>query len=473
MSWSLSLEELVKAVSGKTISSPFKSFSGIASDTRKPMPDKIFFALRGENHDAHQFLAHAVQQGAKALIVDQAASLDPQLQTKASLIQVPDTLKALQDLALFWRRKHKFKVLGITGSNGKTTTKFFTQTLLAPHFSVFAAEGSFNNHWGVPFSLLGADSKTEVVIQEMGMNHSGEIRRLCEIAEPDFVCVTMVGRSHIGELGSQEAIAKAKEEIYEYSPNAISIFNRDNEWTRDMLDRAKAKGRSAAVLTFSSFEEGADVVLRATHMDLDGITLKGQIGGISGEARIPVIGRQNVSNLAAASALSLAAGVSGENIWKSLPNCRTAWGRNQIVRLQSGARAIFDGYNANPESVRALLKNLYEFEGRGKKLVILAEMLELGNESSKAHREIGLLAGQSGLDWIWFMGPHRADFEAGVRDSGFDKNLIISESYELSLAHKIRSVLKDGDIAVIKGSRGMKMERVLEALDPLDFAAKS
>ncbi len=465
--WSLKLSEVLQAVGGRSGFAGELAFSGVGTDTRKSLEGQLFIALKGDNFDAHDFLAQAVQAGASGILIHRR----PEGWTAPSsvaVIEVGDTLTALQDLARAWRRRCQFKVVGITGSNGKTSTKEFARAVLETEFRVHATKNSFNNHWGVPLSLLAASPDTQVVLQEMGMNHRGELSKLVQIAEPDLVLVTMVGRSHIGELGSQEAVAEAKEEIYLGAPHAVQIFNLDNHWTIPMLQRARVAKTARQILTFSSFRE-ADVQLRAAGMSDFSLEVTGKIGGEAGQARVPVVGRHNVVNLMAAASIATALGVKPSAIWAGLTRCRGAWGRNQVVRLSSGAKVLFDGYNANPESMTALIKNLYEIDVPGQKVVVLGEMMELGHESAQAHREIGELVARSGVDVVWFMGPHRADFEAGIKAEGFSKTLFISDGYEESLARKVGSMLNPSDIAVVKGSRAMKMERVLQHWHPLDF----
>lgn len=469
MSAHFTLEEVLKATGGKTKNTVATQFQGVGTDTRASLNGKIFFALKGPTFDAHDFLSQAVIAGARALVVDQAGAA---VAGDVTVIEVHDTLKALQDLAKFWREKQNFKVVGISGSNGKSTTKEFAFTLIKDFIPCYASHGSFNNHVGVPLSLLAAGPETQIVLQEMGMNHSGELTALSEIARPDVVAVTMVGQSHIGELGSQQAIALAKEELYDSSPQATQIFNIDNAFTIEMYERARKRSQAGKLITFSSFRE-ADVSLRVHRMTLTDMEVAGTIGGTTGQTVIPVVGRQNVVNLMAASSIALAVGVKPQLIWQSLKNCRTIWGRNQLVRLKSGGTVLFDGYNANPESMAALLRNLLEIDGKGKKIAVLGEMLELGHLAPTLHEELGRLAAATDLDVVWFMGPHAADFERGLKLGNFKKSSYLSEGYEHSLALKIASMLDPDGIAVIKGSRGMKLERVLNAWNPLDFANKS
>ncbi len=469
----LSLAQVVQAVGGDIVSEFISEFKGLATDTREKMPSKLFIALRGENFDAHEFLEKAVAQGAVALIIDKEPDNFLELKSQVTIIKVKDTLRALQDLALFWRRLAGFKVAAITGSNGKTTTKQFCADILKTKFNISYSEGSFNNHWGVPITLLNAPKDADLVIVEMGMNAKGEIKRLCEIAEPNIVLVTTVGYSHVGGLGSLEDVKEAKEEIYKYSPCSIAIFNVSNEHTMEMYESALANNHFKKRMTFSNFSiEACDVILRMTAMDLHSLSVTGEIGGVEGQCTVPVFGRQNINNLMAAASIAFAAGMRPEDIWQALPLCKTIWGRNQLLKLKSGALAIFDGYNSNMESVDALVKNLYEVEITGKKFIVLGEMFELGFYTRSFHHQLGLLVGRSLLDYVWFMGPSFKDFKQGLESSGFSKNIEISEGYKETLATDLRNMLNEGDIVAIKGSRAMKLERVLQVLEPVDFNPK-
>lgn len=459
MSWSLTADEIIQATGARLQASVAvsESFHGVGTDTRKDLTGKLFIALKGDTYDAHDFLRKAKASGASAALVHRT----PPESIDLPFFVVEDSLKALQALANFWRKKHKFLLLAVTGSNGKTTTKEFAQAIISSKLPSFASLGSFNNHWGVPISILSADSSHKVVIQEMGMNHSGEIATLCKIAEPNVALCTMVGSSHIGELGSQQAVSDAKEEIYLNSPEARFIFNLDNEFTRAMYDRHKSKTQNP--ITFSSFSSEAQISMKADRFDSEGLHLVGHIDGEKGEALVHSFGRQNVVNLMAAASLALAAGLKPSEIWQALPRCKGSWGRNQWLKHSSGARILFDAYNANPESMQALLKNLFEFPVEGRKFLILGEMKELGTEASTAHRKLGELAGSIGAEAMWFAGEHQSEFEAGVKASGFDKNLYLSNTYELNLALKFSSMLNQGDVVVIKGSRSMKLEQVVES----------
>jgi UDP-N-acetylmuramoyl-tripeptide--D-alanyl-D-alanine ligase len=474
MACEFQLSQILEATDGKALSTHEKSFFGVGTDTRQAMNGQIFIALKGDEHDAHKYIDKAERAGAKCIIVHEESSLTTEVSQKVTVVKVKDTLKALQDLAKFWRGKFKAKVIGITGSNGKTTTKEFTATILSRQFKVCASKGSFNNHWGVPITLLQVSKFDDFAIIEMGMNHSGEIAALSHIAKPDVVLCTMVGRSHIGNFKNGiDGIAAAKEEIYIENPKALQIFNFDNEHTIAMFERASKLIGADHCRAFSSFAGGAEVGLRATFMTLDYLQVMGHIGGIKGEAKVSVYGRQNIVNLMAAASIAFAVGMEPEQVWASLPNCKSGWGRNQLVQLDNGPRVLFDGYNANPDSMAILMKNFFETNSEGKKVCVLAEMLELGSDAGKFHYELGELIGNTDTEVIWFYGPSFADFERGVKASGSSKTLFISKSYDEELAKKVRNVLNPKDVVVVKGSRGMKLEKVIQLWSPNFSTAKN
>lgn len=475
MSWQLSIGELITATKGKALSQSQEAFTGVGTDTRADLKGKLFVALRGEAHDAHQYLDKAVQAGAAGLLVDKLESKFEVLKEKVTIVEVADTLKAFQDLGNFWRKKMNLKVVGITGSNGKTTTKEFTAAILSTKFNTHFSKGSFNNHWGVPISLLEITPAHEIAVIEMGMNAFHEIETLVKIAEPDIVTVTMVGQTQGGALGGIEGVAKAKEEIYKFAPaSALQIFNLDNQYTLAMYERAKALGRKK-VLTFSSSEKAADfadVYLKLVHSDENSIMVEGKIGGVQGRTRVPVFGTHNVNNLMTASAIAYACGMSGFEIWAALPNCRTGWGRNQWVQTKSGGRVLFDAYNASPDSMRAALSNFAVLPKTGRKIAVLGEMRELGEQTIVAHQELAREVARVGFDEVVFIGPTREQFAAELKLSGFSKNLVISESCEHFLASEKLPVLNQSDIALIKGSRGIKLELLLKQWHPIDFGDK-
>ncbi|HAG90518.1 MAG TPA: UDP-N-acetylmuramoylalanyl-D-glutamyl-2, 6-diaminopimelate--D-alanyl-D-alanine ligase, partial [Bdellovibrionales bacterium] len=446
------LDFIVQATHGELKTQGPEGVQRIETDSRRPLKGALFVALKGENFDGHQFVSAAIESGADAILTHQWDEKYLQHQGKVAIVLVSDTLRALQDLAQAWRRECGFKVVGITGSNGKTTTKELASQILKEEFRVSASPGSFNNHWGVPLSLLQAEANTEVVLQEMGMNHSGEIRRLCEIATPDVTLVTMVGRAHIGELGSIEAIQMAKNEIYESTPNGIHIYNLDNEFTLELYEREGVKGfPKDRQITFSSFNPEADVLLRAGTLMKSGLQISGRLKDFEVDFKVRAFGRQVVSNLSAAASIGLALGLTPEVLVKHLKDLKfESWGRNQWIPLATGSAVIFDGYNANPESMRMLLKNLFELETEGKKYFIFSDMKELGEWGDDAHQEAAELAGQIGLSKIWYFGSHMGAVKAGLKNSGFHGEAVFSNDFDPKIAQQIQAELSSGDVVALK-----------------------
>lgn len=464
-----SVLELTLALPGcKIVQVDAEGFSGIGTDTRQNLSQQLFWALRGENFDAHQFLQQAIAQGAKGLLVDHLPKGWQKWAGATTILQVDDTLQALQQFGRAVRRKAKAKVIGITGSNGKTSTKEFAATILQSQYKVHWNRGSFNNHFGLPFNLIATPEESDFVVAEMGMNHAGELKLLCEIAEPDLVVCTVVGRAHIEFFGSEEKIAAAKEEIYLFSPpEALRIYNLDNPWTKAMCDRAPSKGRR---LTFSQFDEQADVCLKLRETSTRGLVLQGRIQSQIGECRVPVLGSHHAVNLAAAASLALGAGMSPAAIWQALPSCQGAWGRMQLLESNSGYGIVFDGYNANPDSMAALLRASVELRPEGKTYFVLAEMRELGAHSAEAHEALGRQVAELDPAGIWFYGPSFAHFQCGAESAGYKKNLVVSDSYKEVLASEFASVLKNSDLVFVKGSRGLKTEKFVEVCRPRHFS---
>lgn len=463
----ITLEVLLHGTQGKALFTNAKEFDGIGTDTRVDLNQKIFFALKGDQFDGHDFINNAIAAGAAAIVSHQPR---PDTVADVTWVQVDDTLRALQNLAHHWRKLWGGKLIGITGSNGKTTVKDFTHTLISGTFSAIKNEGSFNNHWGLPLTLLRLRSQHQWGVVEMGMNHAGEITELVKTALPNVVTVTMVGTAHIEFFGTIEKIAEAKEEIYrESDKGGVGIFNLQNKHTQKMYSTWAKK--FAQHFTFAVPE--ATVFFQVHKKNPRGLTLTGSINGVSGTAETQVWGEQNVHNLMAAATLALAAGVTEQQIWERLSLCEMGWGRNQWVSLKNGATVLFDGYNANPESFRALFTNIADLETAYSKIIgVFGEMRELGTSSEQAHFELGQAAAQSTVHEAYFFGPSEPHFRRGFEAQNSGKSLVTSGTYKETLAFKIKDMLDSKHLVVVKGSRGAQLERVVVALDPIDFKKK-
>lgn len=466
-----SLSFLEKATGGKILSSPQTEFSGYSCDNREPnLQNHLFIPLVGDNHDAHQYVAAAVEAGVTGVMVHRWDEDWEPLKAKASFLLVDDTLKALQDFAQAWRRTFQSKVLALTGSNGKTTTKDFLFQMLKELSSVNASQGSYNNHWGVPFTLLNNDPQNEYCVVEMGMNHSGEINQLMSIAEPNLVTVTNVGRAHMGNFANGiEGVAAAKEEIYQAAqPATRLLFNIDNDWTRKMYQ----KYMDRASYTYSTKNFSADVYFRIKQQTEKGLLVEGQIGGVLGKAELSFWGEHNVENLAAAVALAYIGGCRPEALWTVLDKCHCGWGRNQWLETETGTQVLFDGYNANPDSFQQLLKNVKEVVSARPSVAVFGEMLELGDSASQEHQELGRLAGELPWSQVLFVGASGASFAKGWDASGNQKKPIILDTYEETLDLDLLSMVDPESLIIVKGSRGSALERVVERFQPIDFSRK-
>jgi UDP-N-acetylmuramoyl-tripeptide--D-alanyl-D-alanine ligase len=456
-----SIEDVAAGTVGQLEQKGSREINGVGTDTRADLKGKVFFALKGTSFDAHEFAGLAAEKGAAALVIDKDILKIP---TDITVIKVENTLIALQHFSTWHRKRWAGKVVALTGSNGKTTTKEFVSTLLSLKFPVLATKGNLNNHIGVPLTLLELRAQHKFAIIEMGMNHGGEIEVLTKLAIPDVVLVTNVGRAHMESFGGIEKIALAKEEIYENAPDkATRVYNLDNSYTGTM--RARAPG-GCRVITYSSYAKDVDVSFKEKVLTLEYVEVSGHIGAEPGQVKIPSFGRQQVSNAMAAASIALACGVEAPLIWKGLANCKSGWGRSQIVELESGAKVLFDAYNANPDSCATALENFSLLASRGKKYIVFGDMLELGADSKKFHEEAGKLMAHIDPQAVLLIGEYAQEVEQGLKRAGFKKTIIISGTYEEKLARSFGAVLQTGDVVLVKGSRGMKLERVVEQWAP-------
>lgn len=468
MKWTL--KQIADWTHAEVLASHEHNFNEIGTDTRKKLTGQVFIALKGDQFDAHEYLDQAVEAGAAALIVHSFPEKFNALKEKVSILLVDDTLEALQNFAQGYRQTLQTKIIGITGSNGKTTTKEFTAQILSANRKVHHNQGSFNNHWGVPMTLLGVPTDADVAVVEMGMNHAGEIQRLVEIADPDVVVCTMVGSAHIGYFGSQKKIAEAKSEIYMYSrPDAVRVFNQDQDLTFDMMYPVAKKFPNSRMLSFSEKNTEADVFFKIDEMTMRDLKISGFIAGVSDQMRVPVFGKQNLVNLMAAATVAYASGMPSEQIWKALPRCQTSWGRNQFIETESGAEILFDGYNANPDSMKALLKNVPLLKATRNKIAVFGQMKELGDEAPKAHFDLGVLAAQAGFAQIYFIGEFAKNFEEGLNQAQYKNERFIQSTFDNQMGEKLGASFRAGDVLVVKGSRGAETERFIPFCKPKNW----
>jgi UDP-N-acetylmuramoyl-tripeptide--D-alanyl-D-alanine ligase len=452
--------DLVSATGGRWIGAPPASASGVSTDTRAISPGSVFVALRGERYDGHDFLAEAARAGAACAVV--AAGRAGGGPAGLPLLAVADTLEALGGLARLHRRRFAIPVVGVTGSNGKTTTREMIAAILATRGPVLKTEGNLNNEVGVPLTLFRLGPEHQAAVIEMGMSHPGEIARLAGIAEPRVGVVTNAFAAHLEGLGSVDGVADAKGELYKgLPPDGIVVANADDP---RMLRRALKSGRK--VLTFAAGRDRkADVaLLDVLEQGPEGIAFLLGIGTKEVTVRLPLVGEHNAVNAAAAAAAALALGCSDREIVRGLADVRPVGRRLRVERLPSGVLLVDDCYNANPASMKAALRTVRQLAGSGRALAALGDMLELGPAGDDLHRELGRDAAAAGLSTLATFGPRaRLTHEAALA-AGLDPASAFHTEDPQALAAFVRERLRPGDALLVKGSRGMKLERLVEAL---------
>jgi UDP-N-acetylmuramoyl-tripeptide--D-alanyl-D-alanine ligase len=423
----------------------------ISTDSRTLKSGELFVALRGENFDGHKFVEAAANAGAAGAIVDVAWSGNSP--TKFPLIRVPDTLPGYQNLAANYRRSLLLRVIAITGSNGKTSTKDFSAAVLARKFRVTKTEGNFNNHVGLPRTMLQATSEDEIAVWEIGMNHPGEIAALAKLAAPDVAIITNIGVAHIEFMGSREAIAREKGALAGgVGPNGSVILNADEPFSKSIAQRTHAN------VIFVGTTGGT---IRATDIaqSADGSEFTISEDAHRCRARLPVPGLHMVQNALLAVAAGRVFGLSLEESAAGLAAAPLAKARLQIKEIR-GVQFLDDSYNANPDSMKAALRTLVELGAAGKRIAVLGEMRELGEESERGHREVGQTAAELGVDQLIAIGEVGATIADAAHNAGL-RNVAAARS-TTEAAEMLADAAGPGDLVLIKGSRAARTELVIE-----------
>jgi UDP-N-acetylmuramoyl-tripeptide--D-alanyl-D-alanine ligase len=431
----------------------------VTVDTRKGCRGALFVALQGSRSDGHDFLEDAVAKGVAALLVSKEyAVVAGEISTGRPVFAVPDTLAALQALAAAYRRRVNPRVVAVTGTTGKTGTKDFIASILAERFTVHATPGNLNNHIGLPLTILGMEGGEDVLVAEMGANHEKEIARLSDIAKPEVGVITNIGPGHLEFFGSLEGVASAKAELLESLPEGgTAVLPADDEFYRFLSQRTKV-----SVVSFG-FDEGAD--WRIEDLASDGhsgyrFSLKGE------EILLGRFGRHHVLNAAAAAAACSLLGSSGGEIAKGIRGTKIPEGRGVLYDID-GVIFIDDSYNSNPASLAAALSALMEMETDGKRWLALGDMLELGERSLDLHRESGEICGKTGVDGIVTLGTETVELSRAAAEQRKAPERISHFMDTSKLAAYLNTCLMKGDIVLVKGSRGMRMEGVIETMEEL------
>lgn len=424
---------------------------GVSTDSRDMYVGEIFVALRGERFDGHDFVQDAADQGAAAVVVEEGRLGDAAIDT--AVITVPNSLHALGCIARFWRRRCSARVIAITGSAGKTTTRAMVEAILGRTGNVTAAVENENNEIGVPQTMLRMDPDDDFCVLEFGMRGEGEIDYLASISEPDVGVITNIGEAHIGRLGSREAVAEAKAELLPHlAEDGAAILNAD-----DFFFPLLSQMSTAPVISFGT--KDADVVLGAVELvGTQASVIQLQLPSETIQVRLPLPGRHNAMNAAAAAAVATALDIPAGDIRDGLESFEGETMRSQVITA-GDVEIIHDAYNASPTSVPPALEVLAQAEGR--KVFIFGDMLELGPAAEEAHRRMGRLALERGVDVLVAVGELAEYAARETAAAGVETHRAANADRAAQIAVEIA---RPGDTILVKASRGMHLETVVEAL---------
>jgi UDP-N-acetylmuramoyl-tripeptide--D-alanyl-D-alanine ligase len=431
-----------------------KNLTGISIDSRKTGSGDLFFAIKGERHDAHLFLKDVIANGVGACCVETAWFYENKNAfPDMSFVVVEDTTKALGLLANIYRKKFEIPFVAVAGSNGKTTTKEMLGAALSQKFAVLKTEGNLNNHIGVPLTLFKLTGSHEVAVVEIGTNHFGEIAYLCDILEPDICVMTNIGREHLEFFKDIEGVAKAEAELFQYIERAgkFACINGDDS----LIVKTSAGIQTKITYGFSS-----EYDVHANYLGLDAMACPGFTINYKNEQstiNLQVPGEHAVSNAVAAAAVSLKLGVPLEQIKVGLENYQAFSKRMEVLKME-GITVINDCYNANPDSMLAALKTLSQILTSGKRIAVLGDMAELGDQSKEAHAEMGAVIGKMGIDFLFTIGADIALTCQAAKDAVNARHYSSKEA----LSKDLKSLLTKEDVLLVKGSRSMKLEEVIE-----------
>lgn len=470
----LTTRDVLDAVSGTVVYGPLGgAFTGISTDSRRITAGALFWALTGDRHDGHHFVFDTIEKGAMGAVVSKRWWDDEGAQRVADhripadrphVIAVEDTLQALGDLGAWWRRQHRVKVVGITGSSGKTTTKEMVAGIFGLHHKTLKNEGNFNNLIGLPLTLLRLTDEHDRAVVEMGMNRPGEIGRLTDIAAPDIGAIINIGRAHLEGLANLEGVTRAKcEMIEEMPPNGLTILNGDD----DRLMKAAGQWDTRK-LTFGYKTENDVRATEIQELGKGGVRFTLIYGHDACSARIRIPGRHNVANALAAAAVGFGMGEDSETIVEGLAAFQGIAGRFMIRAFPGDITLVDDTYNSNPSSLKAALDAIQSLVGEEERLIVcLGDMLELGEATVRSHKEAGRWVAETGASLFFTLGAHNAEMKAGAVEGGMPEQSVITVSDHNDMIHGIADAAEGGAIVLVKGSRRMQLDRVVEGLRDL------
>ena len=447
----LSLKEIIECTKASCSFDGNITVTGVSSDTRTIKKGDLFIALVGEKFDGNDYVSVAEKNGAVAAICSKPVEAD------IPVLLVDNTLLAFHRLAAYYRTLLNIKVVAVTGSNGKTTTRDMIKAVLSSKYRVYSTEKNYNNEIGLPNTILQMDDEYDIAVLEMGMNHLGEISRLTNIAKPDVAHITNIGKAHIGNLGSQENILKAKLEILEgLNPEGLLILNGDDEYLRKAETGEFKK-------TFVGIKNEAELMAEDIEVIGGNTNYTAVFNGEKTRGAIPVIGNYNVLNSLEAMRCGIYFGIIPDEAFKALMGYKSV-GMRCEAEVINGVTLVKDYYNASPDSSRVALEALGDYTKGGKKVALLGEMLELGEFSAKEHKALGEMCKNNGVALSLFIGDDCASFKEGMPESE-----VFAKDEREAYAERIKTLVKEGkiskgDAVLIKASRGTKMEEFYEVI---------
>lgn len=453
----LTLQEIIQATNGKLLSgTDHFVVKKISTDTRRLLPGDFYIALEGPHFDGHDFLDEAFLKGASGALVSSAPTL--RAVSSKPCILVKDTLKSLGDMAHAWRQKFNIPVIAITGSSGKTTTKDMLALCLETQGPVCKTEGNLNNLVGLPLTMFTLEAHHLYAVWEMGMNQFGEIARLTDLAQPTVGLITNVGLAHLEKLGGIEGVAKAKSELFKgLSEETTAVVNLDDPYIINMPTKARR-------LSFG-FSKTAQICALKTTTDPEGrgqhILIQTPKGNFT--FWIPVHGKPGALDFLAAYSICFHLKIDEEKIKKTIRQFKPGHQRGEEMMLKGNIRLINDAYNANPSSLAVVVEAFARRFSFKRKMVVLGEMLELGDWSQSLHEKAGQMMGHHGINLLVAYGPHAGDAVSGFKATNKQGSAKAFDDLEPLNAY-LEKAIQPGDAVLVKGSRGMHMERVVEFL---------
>lgn len=452
----IDLDFILKSTKGRLLSGNTASvFSGVSTDTRKITKDEIFFALKGENFNGEDFVLQAFDNGAAGAVVENPISRDS---NDKVLMQVPSTTKALGDLASSFRMSFSdLKVAAITGSNGKTTTKEMTWSIVSLKHNTLKNTGNFNNLIGLPLTLFQLNKDHTAAVVEVGMNDFGELERLSEIARPDIGAITNIGHAHLEKLGGLDGVAKAKGELVQnFTEDNIFVVNLDDPRVKKISDSLNCLKVTFGITSKDAMITAQDI----ESTDLSNIKFNMNISGELLPIEMKGIGLHNVLNSLCAAGIAQSLGCTADQIKSGLYNYTPTDMRLQVVDTPYGFKIINDAYNANPDSMRRAIDELVRLKGNGNTVAVLGDMLELGEGSNAEHIKLGRYVSDQGVGNLISFGTFSSKTLEGY---GCSQSGLPAQTHK-EAAELLMDLTKPGDLVLVKGSRGSKMEQVIKAL---------